>query len=83
MFNYTNDITTILCSLSIMLFAGFLLTRLSKLLKLPYVSGYIISGILIGPYVLKLIPTNIISNMGFLSDIALAFIAFVNVRINL
>jgi len=76
MFNYTNDITTILCSLSIMLFAGFLLTRLSKLLKLPYVSGYIISGILIGPYVLKLIPTNIISNMGFLSDIALAFIAF-------
>lgn len=76
MFNNTNEITTILCSLAIMLFAGFLLTRLSKLLKLPYVSGYIISGILIGPYVLKLIPTNIITNMGFVSDIALAFIAF-------
>jgi len=73
MFNNTNEITTILCSLAIMLFAGFLLTRLSKLLKLPYVSGYIISGILIGPYVLKLIPTNIITNMGFVSDIALAF----------
>lgn len=76
MFNQVNDITLILSSLSIMLFAGFLVTRLCKLLKLPYVSGYIIAGILIGPHILNLIPKQMITGMGFISDIALAFIAF-------
>jgi len=58
------------------LLAGFLLTRITKLAKLPYVTGYIISGILIGPYVLNLIPREVVDGMGFISDIALAFIAF-------
>src|SRR5699024_3192337 len=48
----------------------------TKRLKLPNVSGYIISGIVIGPYVLNLIPVNTIENMAFVGDIALAFIAF-------
>ena len=39
----------ILISLSVVLLAGFLLTRLTKLAKLPDVTGYIIAGILIGP----------------------------------
>lgn len=68
--------TVILISLCIMLLAGFLVTRLTKLLKLPNVTGFIIAGILIGPSVLGLIPQNIVSNMGFVSDIALTFIAF-------
>lgn len=59
-----------------MLLAGFLLTRLTKLAKLPNVTGYIIAGILIGPHVLNLIPVELIDKMGFVSDIALAFIAF-------
>jgi len=75
-FIHLNDTTVILLSLSIMLFAGFLLTRITKLAKLPNVTGYIISGILIGPYVLNLIPREMVDNMGFISDIALAFIAF-------
>lgn len=66
----------ILLSLAIMLGAGFLVTRITKLLKLPNVTGYIISGILIGPFVLNIIPNNIFENMSFVSDIALAFIAF-------
>ena len=71
-----NQPTTVLLSLSIILLAGFLLTRITKLAKLPYVTGYIISGILIGPYVLNLIPREVVDGMGFISDIALAFIAF-------
>lgn len=59
-----------------MLFLGFLATRITKKLKLPNVTAYIITGILIGPYVLNLIPTRIIEGTAFLSDIALAFIAF-------
>lgn len=68
--------TTVLLSLSVILLMGFLLTRITKLAKLPNVTGYILAGVLIGPHVLKLIPTEIIKNMGFVSDIALAFIAF-------
>lgn len=59
-----------------MLFLGFLATRITKKLKLPNVTAYIITGILIGPYVLNLIPAKIIEGTAFLSDIALAFIAF-------
>ena len=71
-----NETTIVLLSLSVILLAGFLLTRITKLAKLPNVTGYIISGILIGPYVLNLIPREMVDNMGFISDIALAFIAF-------
>ncbi|NLC69422.1 MAG: cation:proton antiporter [Clostridiaceae bacterium] len=74
--NRLNYTTVVLLSLSVILLAGFLLTRITKLAKLPNVTGYIISGILIGPYVLNLIPREMVDNMGFISDIALAFIAF-------
>lgn len=66
----------ILLSIAIILFAGFLMTRLTKLLRLPNVSGYIMAGILIGPGVLGLIPKETVSGMDFISDVALAFIAF-------
>ena len=59
-----------------MLLFGFAMTRITKLLKLPNVTAYILAGILIGPYCLGLIPQHIIDGMDFLSDIALAFIAF-------
>ncbi len=75
-YNNLTDTTKILISLSIMLLAGFLMTRITKLLKLPNVSGYIIGGILIGPYCLKLVSEDIIFHMDFVSDIALSFIAF-------
>lgn len=68
--------TIILLSLSAILLAGFLLTRFTKLVKLPNVTGYIIAGMLIGPHALNIIPASIVKNMGFISDIALAFIAF-------
>lgn len=71
-----NETTIILISLSLILLAGFLMTRLTKPAKLPNVTGYIIAGILIGPHVLNLIPIQIIKNMTFISDVALAFIAF-------
>lgn len=67
---------TTLIALAIMFLAGFLLSRVSKLFHLPNVTGYILSGILIGPFLLDLVPPDVISGMSFLSDLALGFIAF-------
>lgn len=63
-------------SIAIMLLCGFLMTRITKKLKLPNVTAYIVAGILIGPFCLNLIPQTIIDGTEFLADIALAFIAF-------
>ena len=63
-------------SVALMLFSGFMATRLTKRLRLPDVTAYIVSGILIGPYCLRLVPDRIIDGLDFLPDIALAFIAF-------
>lgn len=72
----TSPVAVIIISVALMLFLGFAMTRVTKKLKLPNVTAYIVTGILIGPYCLKLVPQNVISGMDFLSDIALAFIAF-------
>ena len=71
-----NDQTLILIALSTILMSGFLMTRITNYFKLPKVSGYIIAGVLIGPCMLHLVPESIVSHMDFVSDIALAFIAF-------
>ena len=70
------EVAQVIISLAAMLLSGFLLTRLTKLLKLPNVTAYIIAGILIGPYCLNVIPQKVTDGMSFLADIALAFIAF-------
>lgn len=71
-----SPVASVIISIAFMLFFGFVMTRLTKLAKLPNVTAYILTGILIGPYCLNLVPEQIISGMDFLSDIALAFIAF-------
>ena len=74
---------TLLC-LSVALFAGLMLSRVAKLLKLPAVTAYLVAGILVGPYVLGGLG---FSGLGFTSmenidaydiipDVALGFIAF-------
>ena len=62
--------------LAVILLSGLLFGRLVKLIKLPNVTGYLLAGLVIGPYVLKLIPQNIADSMGLVSEMALAFIAF-------
>ncbi len=76
LYNSISPTATVIISISIMLFCGFAMTRLTKLLKLPNVTAYITVGILIGPFCLDLIPQDVIDGTDFLSDIALAFIAF-------
>ena len=73
-----------LLSLSIAVFAGLMLSRLAKIVKLPAVTAYLVAGILIGPYVLGAIGVpglgfvsmDDIKTYSILSDVALGFIAF-------
>ena len=74
--NGFSDVAVVLLCLCLMLFTGFLVTRATKLLRLPNVSGYIIAGILLGPGVLHAIPDSFLNGISFVSDLALSFIAF-------
>ena len=78
-----------LLSLSVALFAGLMLSRVAKLVKLPAVTAYLVAGILVGPYLLGKItlPTpgeDLYLGFGngdfetfkLFSDVALGFIAF-------
>ena len=73
----------ILC-IALALFVGLLSSRLMKLVRLPNVTGYLLSGILFGPFVLgKFIggwsidnPETSINAIQWISEIALGFIAF-------
>lgn len=75
---------TTLLSLSIALFAGLMMTRVVKPLKLPAVTAYLVAGVLVGPYFLgKLGIPGIgftsyenVEEFGLISDVALGFIAF-------
>lgn len=40
-----------LLSISVAMFAGLMMSRVVKPLKLPAVTGYLIAGLLIGPFV--------------------------------
>ena len=66
----------IVISLGIILILGFLMTRLTKLLKLPSVIAYLLVGIIIGPSLINLIPGEFITRTSFISDVALVFVAF-------
>ena len=66
----------IVISLGVILILGFLMTRLTKLLKLPNVIAYLLVGILIGPSLINLIPREVIDRSSFISDVALVFVAF-------
>jgi len=56
--------------------AGLLMTRVVKLVKLPNVTGYLIAGLLIGPYCFKLISADALASLDIITVAALGFIAF-------
>lgn len=62
--------------LAVAMAAGLALSRLMKLINLPNVTGYLIAGILVGPYVLNLINNESISSLKIITSTALGFIAF-------
>lgn len=75
---------TVLLGISIALIAGLISTRIIKLLHLPNVTGYLVVGILLGPYFFSLFNKNLggilteemVDSFGLIVDVALGFIAF-------
>ena len=75
---------TLLLSLSFAIMAGLAVSRFTKKLKLPHVTGYLIAGILIGPFCLGALGVGgvgfntlaQIKELSLLSDLTLGFIAF-------
>ena len=73
-----------LLSIAVALFAGLLVSRFVKPLKMPAVTGYLIAGILIGPYCLGrlgvgglgLRTMEEVKAFSLFNDVALGFIAF-------
>ena len=75
--------------IAILLLAALLSTRLVRILKLPNVTGYIVTGIIVGPFVFGLLFNNFsydgikesiiyqyIDKISWVSTVALGFIAF-------
>ncbi|MEN6419311.1 MAG: cation:proton antiporter [Clostridiaceae bacterium] len=62
--------------IAVAMIAGLLLTRVVKLVKLPNVTGYLIAGLLIGPYCFKLISVDMLETLDIITTAALGFIAF-------
>lgn len=63
-------------NLGIAIILALLSSKLIKKLHLPNVTGYLIMGLIAGPYVLKLIPLEAIESFSAIPEIALGFIAF-------
>ena len=66
----------ILFALAIAMAVGMAMTRLIKLIHLPNVTAYLIAGLLVGPYVLKVLTPEMNSELSIISDVALGFIAY-------
>lgn len=71
-----NSVAVTLISLSAMFTAGFILTRLTKMLSLPNVTGYIIAGIIVGPYFLNIITQELAGEMSFIGEYSTFFYCF-------
>ena len=66
-----NLFTTIALCIFLSLLAG----RIVKLVKLPNVTGYLIMGLIMGPYCLKIIPADMVEQLSIIPEVALGFIA--------
>ena len=74
------DIQFLVFSLASFLFialAAFQIGQLATRFHLPLISGYLLAGILAGPFIFQFIETMNVEALRFLDETALAFIAFV------
>ena len=61
--------------IGLMLLCGLLFGRIAKKLTLPNVTGYLVAGLVIGPFLLNIVPQNAVDSLSVVSEMALGFIA--------
>ena len=83
------EVFSIFAYVAALLLVALLSTRLMRLIKLPNVTGYILTGIIMGPFLFGLLFNNFsfddikegaiykfVDQLGWVSTVALGFIAF-------
>lgn len=68
--------TDVVLFISIIIFIGMLFGKLIEYVHLPKITGYLIGGVIIGPSMFGIIPSEAFNYLNIISDIALGFIAF-------
>lgn len=66
----------ILFYIGLLLCFGIIGAIVIRKFKLPSVTGYLLAGLVVGPYFSGIIPHEVVENLSFLSSVALGFIAF-------
>ena len=65
----------LLFTAGIMMFIAFYMGKLTKLIKLPSLIGYMLAGVLLGPSIVNFINEPVQGSLSFITDIALSFVA--------
>jgi len=65
-----------LIALVMALVGGLIMSRVVKLVNLPNVTGYLVAGLILGPYCLKMILPEAAAGLSTVTTVALGFIAF-------
>ena len=74
--NMNLDIILLLITFLIISVASERIAKIIQKLHLPLITGFLLIGILSGPFVLKMIPESANNSLNFINDLSLAFIAF-------
>ena len=65
-----------LASFAFITLAAFQIGQLATRFHLPLISGYLLSGMLAGPFILQFMDVTSVESLRFLDEVSLAFIAF-------
>ncbi len=68
--------TNVLLALSIAIAMGLFMSRLIKFIHLPDVTAYLVAGLVVGPYVLRVLTPEMNDSLAIVSNVALGFIAY-------
>ena len=61
---------------AVSILSSLIFGRLAKFAGLPNVTGYLIAGLILGPFILDIVPVDAIEDFTVVSEMALGFIAF-------
>lgn len=62
-------------ALGLLIICGYIFGKIAKKIKLPSITGYILAGVLVGPYGLELITLKNVEDLQLLNGLALSLIA--------
>lgn len=73
---YWKEILMILAGFGIVSLASMQMAKLFQKIKLPLITGFLIAGVIAGPFALIFVKEGSIPKLTFINDVSLAFIAF-------